>query len=55
MWHQKSYWVASKDGETIAIFIPNEMCQSYPVMLHGGISATILDEMIGRATAFKTA
>ncbi len=40
---------ASKDGETIAIFTPDEMYQSYPGILHGGISATILDETIGRA------
>lgn len=43
----------TKDDEVIAIFTPHEFLQSYPNVLHGGISATILDETIGRAIMTK--
>ena len=33
----------------LGIFIPQNHHQSYPGRMHGGISATILDESIGRA------
>ncbi len=33
----------------VATFTPNELHQSYPGRLHGGIASTILDETIGRA------
>ncbi|HAN09138.1 MAG TPA: PaaI family thioesterase [Clostridiales bacterium] len=35
-------------GELVAVFTPREEHQSYPERLHGGISATILDETMGR-------
>ena len=36
-------------GELCAVFTPAEEHQSYPGRMHGGISAAILDETIGRA------
>ncbi|MGA2642549.1 MAG: PaaI family thioesterase [Spirochaetia bacterium] len=36
-------------GELMSIFSAREDLQSYPGRLHGGISAAILDETIGRA------
>ena len=33
----------------IALFHPQEFHQSYPNITHGGISAALLDEVIGRA------
>lgn len=38
-----------ENGELLAVFQPLEEHQSYPNRLHGGISAAILDETIGRA------
>ena len=35
--------------EIVAIFTPDDMHQSYPGRLHGGIAACVLDETIGRA------
>lgn len=37
------------DDQLVALFTPDEQHQSYPGRLHGGISAAILDETIGRA------
>ncbi|ADY57335.1 phenylacetic acid degradation-related protein [Syntrophobotulus glycolicus DSM 8271] len=37
------------NGELAGIFTPREEHQSYPGIAHGGISAAILDETIGRA------
>ena len=45
----KSDFFALENGELIARFLPDEAHQSYPGRLHGGISAAILDETIGRA------
>lgn len=45
----KSYFYELENGELIARFCPAEAHQSYPGRLHGGISAAILDETIGRA------
>ncbi len=36
-------------GELLAVFDPAQGHQSYPGRLHGGVSAAILDETIGRA------
>ena len=33
----------------IALFTPRQVHQSYPMITHGGITAAILDETIGRA------
>ena len=41
------------NGELLAMFHPKEEHQSYPGRLHGGISASILDETIGRAIMIK--
>lgn len=41
-------------GELMAIFTAREEHQSYPGRLHGGISATILDETIGRAILIRS-
>lgn len=45
----KTKFYETENKELIAIFTPHEKLQSYPGILHGGISATILDETIGRA------
>ncbi|MDR0953953.1 MAG: PaaI family thioesterase [Rikenellaceae bacterium] len=37
------------DNELISISLPRAKHQSYPMTLHGGVSAAILDETIGRA------
>ncbi len=36
-------------NEVIAVFTPRDVHQSYPQITHGGITAAILDETIGRA------
>lgn len=36
-------------GEVVALFTPREEHQGYPGRLHGGIAASVLDEVIGRA------
>lgn len=41
------------NNELVAIFKPVEEHQSYPERLHGGISATILDETLGRAITIE--
>jgi len=38
-----------EDGCLVCLFTPQEVHQSYPGRLHGGIASTILDETIGRA------
>lgn len=45
----KSSFYTMEDGSLVAVFIPLDEHQSYPGRMHGGISATILDEAIGRA------
>ena len=37
------------EKEVVALFTPTSNHQGYPVRLHGGVSASILDEAIGRA------
>jgi len=41
------------NNELVAIFRPVNEHQSYPERLHGGISATILDETLGRAISIE--
>lgn len=41
------------NNELVAIFKPVNEHQSYPERLHGGISATILDETLGRAISIE--
>lgn len=45
----KAAFYEVENGELIAIFKPLEEHQSYPNRLHGGVTAAILDETIGRA------
>lgn len=45
----KTFFYELENGELLAVFKPLEEHQSYPNRLHGGISAAILDETIGRA------
>jgi uncharacterized protein (TIGR00369 family) len=45
----KTRFYETEDGELIAVFKPLDEHQSYPNVTHGGISAAILDEVIGRA------
>lgn len=36
------------DGRVVATFTPREEHQGYPGLLHGGIAAALLDEVLGR-------
>lgn len=45
----KSSFYIMENGDLVALFQPLDEHQSYPGRMHGGISATILDEAIGRA------
>ena len=37
-----------ENNDVVAIFTPKDVHQSYPERMHGGLSAAILDETIGR-------
>lgn len=50
----KSRFYELENREIMALFTPLEGHQSYPGRLHGGISAAILDETIGRAVMKHT-
>lgn len=45
----KAQFYETDGAELIAVFILRKEHQSYPGIAHGGISATVLDETIGRA------
>ena len=45
----KTRFHETDNNELVALFTPQEFHQSYPNVTHGGISAAILDEVIGRA------
>ena len=45
----KASFYSVEGDQLVAIFTPCEEHQGYPGRMHGGISATILDETIGRA------
>lgn len=45
--HAKFY--ETENNELVCLFTPHELHQSFPHRVHGGISAAILDELIGRA------
>ena len=49
----KASFYETENNELIAIFLPQEIDQSYPNRLHGGITSAILDETIGRAIMIK--
>lgn len=44
----KAMFYETEDNELVALFTPHEHHQSFPERVHGGISAAILDELIGR-------
>jgi uncharacterized protein (TIGR00369 family) len=50
----KTSFYETENGELVAVFRPLQEHQSYPNVMHGGISATILDETIGRAIMMTT-
>ena len=45
----KTRFHETEECEVVALFTPQEFHQSYPNITHGGITAAILDETIGRA------
>ena len=45
----KTRFHETENNEVIAVFTPQQYHQSYPGITHGGITAAILDETIGRA------
>jgi len=49
----KASFYELENEELVAIFTPLEEHQSYPGRLHGGITASILDETIGRSIMIK--
>jgi len=49
----KSHFYELEHGELLAVFRPLEAHQSYPGRLHGGITAAVLDETIGRAIMMR--
>lgn len=50
----KTRFYETEGNELIAVFKPLPEHQSYPHVTHGGISAAILDEVIGRAIMMTT-
>ena len=50
----KSSFYETEEKDLVAVFTPMQEHQSYPNVMHGGISATILDETIGRAIMMTT-
>ena len=50
----KTRFYETEENELVAVFSPMSEHQSYPHMTHGGISAAILDEVIGRAIMMTT-
>ena len=50
----KTRFYETDENELIAVFTPLPEHQSYPNVTHGGISAAILDEVIGRAIMMTT-
>ncbi len=45
----KTRFYETEEQELVALFTPREEHQSYPGIAHGGVSAALLDEVIGRA------
>jgi uncharacterized protein (TIGR00369 family) len=45
----KTRFYETEENEVVALFTPQKVHQSYPDVTHGGITAAILDETIGRA------
>src|SRR5512139_1125780 len=49
----KSSYFELDNGDLVCVFRPEEHHQSYPGRVHGGITAAVLDETIGRAIMIK--
>ncbi len=49
----KARFYETENDELVAVFTPQEHHQSYPNIMHGGMSSAILDEVIGRAIMSK--
>lgn len=49
----KASFYEMENDELVALFTPQDIHQSYPGRLHGGIASTILDETIGRAILIR--
>lgn len=49
----KTSFYELENQELVAIFIANDNHQGYPGRLHGGITAAVLDETIGRAIMIR--
>ncbi|MCF6334352.1 MAG: PaaI family thioesterase [Spirochaetales bacterium] len=49
----KARFYETENDELVALFTPQEHHQSYPNIMHGGMSSAILDEVIGRAIMSK--
>ncbi|MBE9486241.1 MAG: PaaI family thioesterase [Desulfuromonadales bacterium] len=45
----KTRFYETEENEVVALFSPQDVHQSYPDIAHGGVTAAILDETIGRA------
>lgn len=45
----KARFYELEDKRVVALFEPGQVFQSYPQRMHGGVSASILDETLGRA------
>jgi uncharacterized protein (TIGR00369 family) len=45
----KTRFYETENNELIALFTPQKVHQSYPNITHGGVTAAVLDETIGRA------
>lgn len=43
-----------ENGETVTFFVPEEIHEGHTGIMHGGISAAVLDEVMGRATIHRT-
>jgi acyl-coenzyme A thioesterase PaaI-like protein len=50
----KTFFYELENDELMAVCRPLEEHQSYPNLLHGGITTALLDETIGRAILIKT-
>lgn len=44
----KLFFYEDRDGQVTATFTPRDEHQGYPGVLHGGIAAAVLDEVLGR-------
>jgi acyl-coenzyme A thioesterase PaaI-like protein len=44
----KLFFYEDSDGQVTATFTPKDEHQGYPGLLHGGIAAAVLDEVLGR-------